>query len=129
MATGRRDPLGGVPLFLGYSACMGFFSGFALKCTGRALAVSVGLFFTCHQLRRYLQNAENELHGPPMPVDPPPRLLSDVFARATRALDADADGRVGLGDLFHHGRRLLLFIGAPAGACAAGGFLLGLRLG
>ena len=122
-----------------YAATMGFLSGFALKKTGRALAVTVGLAFAAHQLQRYLaaQAAVAAAGGAPAAavaglapaVAPAPPAFTAALARLHGALDADGDGVVSGRDLAAHGRRLCAFVGAPAGACVAGGFLLGLRQG
>ena len=113
---------------------MGFFAGFAAKKTGRALAIGVGLAFAVTQVSRYLAAQGVPLPGREevdlaQPVAPPPPALGAAIARVAAILDADGDGVVSASDLASHGRRLCAFVGAPAGACVAGGFLLGLRQG
>ena len=106
-----------------------------MKKTGRALAVTVGLAFITHQISRYLQAEEAHRAGAVLPrelvppVEPPPAFLGATVARLAGVLDADGDGRITAADLATHGRRLCAFVGAPSGACVAGGFLLGLRQG
>ena len=116
-----------------YAALMGLFAGLAAKKTGRALAIGLGLAFAATQVSRYL--AAQGAPGPgreadlARPVAPPPPALGAAMARVAAILDSDGDGVVSASDLASHGRRLCAFVGAPAGACVAGGFLLGLRQG